>query len=251
MEEAFKINQKSPKIRNDSAVQGYYIRAKMIDYTIKGFLNQISTKKQIVNLGAGFDSTFFRLKDQSLLDNALFIEINKNFVTHEHALEHFDAALEHIDFPDVINRKISLIKNNQILSNMCQDLVQVKEINGNKVYQSLNSNLLIIGIDLRNTELLEAILKSVSLYDENAPTIFLSEVVMTYMSVKSCNGLLKWISETFSNCFLAVYEQINPFDPFGQVMCSHFAKLGSPLKCILKYPFEYEQKNRYEQMIQI
>lgn len=53
----------------------------------------------------------------------------------------------------------------------------------------------------------------------------------------------------FQNCVLAVYEQINPFDGFGQVMCSHFKKLGSPLKCILKYPTEADQKHRYEQVV--
>lgn len=57
--------------------RGYYIRAKLIDHVIKGFLNQIPLKNQIVNLGAGFDSTFFRLKEQFLLENTFFIEVKK------------------------------------------------------------------------------------------------------------------------------------------------------------------------------
>ena len=120
-----------------------------------------------------------------------------------------------------------------------------------KVFQSVKSNLLLIGIDLRNSELLEAILKSIPQFNENLPTFLLSEVVMTYMSVKSCNGLIKWIGETFTNCVLTIYEQINPFDPFGEVMCSHFNKLGSPLRCILKYPFEEDQKKRYKNEVRI
>ena len=118
MEEAFKINQKSNRIRNDTAVQGtndssvlskisaaesgyheddflkffaskiakrsplvnrgYYIRAKLIDHVIKEFLSQVNqegTKNQIINLGAGFDSSFFRLKHLNLLQNTLFIEV--------------------------------------------------------------------------------------------------------------------------------------------------------------------------------
>jgi hypothetical protein len=30
---------------------------------------------------------------------------------------------------------------------------------------------------------------------------------MTYMAVNSCNHILKWIPETFSNSMIAVYEQ--------------------------------------------
>ena len=128
MEEAFKINQKNSKIRNDSAVQGtndssvlskisaaeagyhpdsflkyfanknarrsplvnrgYYIRAKVIDYVIKEFLrnvNEQNLRNQIVNLGAGFDSTFFRLKDLNLLKNTFFIEVKwEQIVTNLH-----------------------------------------------------------------------------------------------------------------------------------------------------------------------
>lgn len=55
----------------------------------------------------------------------------------------------------------------------------------------------------------------------------------------------------FPNSVLTIYEQINPFDGFGQVMCSHFRKLGSALKCILKYPGEIDQINRHKQLVQI
>ena len=119
MEEAFKINKKTTKHRNDTAVQGtndssilskistselgyfddeclkyfatkivrrsplvnrgYYIRARLIDFMIKEFttkMNNEMTTNQIINLGAGFDSSFFRLKKQNILTNTLFIEVN-------------------------------------------------------------------------------------------------------------------------------------------------------------------------------
>ena len=56
--------------------RGYYIRAKMIDYVLNGFIdNNRSTRSQIVNLGAGFDATFFRLRHMQLLSDTLFIEV--------------------------------------------------------------------------------------------------------------------------------------------------------------------------------
>ena len=104
-------------------------------------------------------------------------------------------------------------------------------------------------MDMRNTKLLEAFLKAIPEFSESCPTFLLSEVVLTYMAVNSCNGLIQWISEVLQNCVLCAYEQINPFDGFGQVMCSHFKKLGSPLKCILRYPTEKDQITRYKQAV--
>ena len=123
MEEAFKINKKNTRNRNDQAVQGtndssilskisaselgyfeddclkyfatkivrrsplvnrgYYIRAKLIDFMIKEFLsNTNAVKNQILNLGAGFDSSFFRLKSQNLLTQTLFIEVIGKLLTN-------------------------------------------------------------------------------------------------------------------------------------------------------------------------
>jgi O-methyltransferase involved in polyketide biosynthesis len=67
-------------------------------------------KIQIINLGAGFDSNFFRLKSLGLLPDTLFVEI---------------------DFPEVINRKINLIKTNENLLCICPDLRQMNNINEN------------------------------------------------------------------------------------------------------------------------
>jgi hypothetical protein len=102
---------------------------------------------------------------------------------------------------------------------------------------------------MRNTVLLEAFLKTIDGFSEIDFTFLLSEVVLTYMAVNSCNSVIRWITETFQNCLLAVYEQINPYDSFGQVMCSHFKKLGSPLKCIMKYSFEEHQIERYKNSV--
>lgn len=178
----------------------------------------------MINLGAGFDSTYFRLKNQ-LDDNTLFIDI---------------------DFPDVINRKLSLIKSNEILLKFCPDMSLLNITNGSFIYKSFIGRYVLIGIDLRDTQLLEAMLKFIEEFDDSAPTLLLSEVVMTYMAVNSCNHILKWIPETFSNSMIAVYEQVLPHDAFGQVMCAHFKKLGSPLKCIYRYPNIENQIKRYK-----
>lgn len=102
---------------------------------------------------------------------------------------------------------------------------------------------------MRNTGLLEVFLKTIKGFSETENTLLISEVVLTYMAVNSCNSLIKWISETLQNSVLAVYEQINPYDAFGQVMLDHFKKLGSPLKCIAKYPTIKSQIERYKHAV--
>jgi O-methyltransferase involved in polyketide biosynthesis len=75
---------------------------------LQNFLNSSKELKQIFNLGAGFDATFFRLKSQNKLEQTLFIEI---------------------DFPDVVKRKLNLIKSNERLFEMCPDLTQIATVN--------------------------------------------------------------------------------------------------------------------------
>ena len=44
---------------------------------------------------------------------------------------------------------------------------------------------------------------------------------------------------------MCVYEQIEPYDSFGKVMCTHFEKLSTPLMNIEKYPNCAKQIDRY------
>lgn len=43
--------------------------------------------------------------------------------------------------------------------------------------------------------------------------------------------------------------KVLPDDGFGQVMVAHFAKLGSPLKCIHQYPTGESQVQRYTHLV--
>jgi hypothetical protein len=45
----------------------------------------------------------------------------------------FENVKNKIDFPDVVSRKVNLIKSNETLLKNCPDLKQVKDINGNTV----------------------------------------------------------------------------------------------------------------------
>ena len=129
-----------------------------------------------------------------------------------------------------------------------------------------NERYSLIGVDMRDSLTLNTLLQTVKV-DENKPTLLLSEVVLTYMGRSSCNRVIQWILDFFQECVLATYEQVERNDPdrwhcddsfplqvlpddgFGQVMVAHFAKLGSPLKCIHQYPTSESQVQRYTQLV--
>ncbi|CAF0806348.1 unnamed protein product [Adineta ricciae] len=261
MEEAFRINQrKSRKARNDIAVQGtndssilskvsmvklgyfndlylrdfvdkdvrrspsinrgYYIRMKALDYALNMFYSTYDQREvQIVNLGAGFDATWFRLEEERK-QRTHFIDI---------------------DFPEVMKRKLALI---EVRSRLSEQFEPVHTFSSLDNFAVTNEKYSLIGVDMRDSLTLNTLLQTVKV-DETKPTLLISEVVLTYMGRSSCNRVIQWILDFFQECILCTYEQVLPDDGFGQVMVAHFAKLGSPLKCIHQYPTSESQVQRY------
>ncbi|CAF1123671.1 unnamed protein product [Adineta steineri] len=261
MEEAFRINQrKSRKARNDVAVQGtndssilskvsmvklgyfedlflrefvdkdvrrspsinrgYYIRMKALEYALDTFYSVYDQMEvQIVNLGAGFDATWFRLGEERK-QRTHFIDI---------------------DFPEVMQRKLALI---EVRSRLHEQFEPMHTFSSLDNFAVTNEKYSLIGVDMRDSLTLNTLLQSVKV-DETKPTLLISEVVLTYMGRSSCNRVIQWILDFFQECILCTYEQILPDDGFGQVMVAHFAKLGSPLKCIHQYPTSESQVQRY------
>lgn len=77
------IQRKAPEIH-----RGYYARVKGVETFIRKFLKKAGGDAQIINLGAGFDTLYWRLKDEEVRI-ANFVEI---------------------DFPSVTARKCYMIK---------------------------------------------------------------------------------------------------------------------------------------------
>ena len=214
-----KLARRSPLIH-----RGYYIRAKAIDYVLTNFLKHtipdaINNNKhiQVFSLGAGFDTSYFRLKSKmgdTFTKNCRYIEI---------------------DFPDVVRRKIALIAQHDVLAKIIGDYRVDDGILHSEGFS-------IIPCDLTDLKQLQEYFKKISInYD--SPSLFFSECVLTYVDYKKARDLLQWIQMQFPHCMLAVYEQIGPDDSFGRVMMKHFEKIQSPLKRIreLRSLYSHEQ----------
>ncbi|XP_051877081.1 tRNA wybutosine-synthesizing protein 4 [Pristis pectinata] len=212
-----KTSRRAPLIN-----RGYYVRAKAVDYSVRCFLQHTESypRRQILSLGAGFDSLYFRLKASGELKNVIMYEV---------------------DFPDVVQRKATLIKNKQELVELigCTD-----EIGPAQMGRLCGVDYKLLGIDLTEIVELDNTLMEIGL-NPACPTLLLSEVVLTYMKNESSSAVIRWAAERFSSAVFVVYEQIRPNDPFGQVMQQHFVQLNSTLHALVQFPGKEAQQKRF------
>ena len=101
---------------------------------------------QVISLGAGFDSSFFRLMSEGF-NECHFVEI---------------------DFPDVVNRKRHLIQQHSKCAELASDL---------KLYTLLAG-------DLRDLVALNTLLFEDTCLSKTTPTLLFSECAITYMDTK-------------------------------------------------------------------
>ncbi|XP_078085374.1 tRNA wybutosine-synthesizing protein 4 [Mustelus asterias] len=216
---ANKTTRRAPLIN-----RGYYVRAKAVDYSLSCFLQQTASysQRQILSLGAGFDSLYFRLKANGELKNVIVYEV---------------------DFPDVVQRKATLIKNKQEFVELIGCIDEIRPAQMGRLFLS-GMDYKLLGIDLTEIVELDKLLMETGL-NPACPTLILSEVVLTYMRCESSSAVIHWAADRFSSAVFVLYEQIHPADPFGQVMQRHFTQLNSTLHAIIQFPEKETQRRRF------
>ncbi|XP_029636361.1 leucine carboxyl methyltransferase 1 [Octopus sinensis] len=172
--------------------RGYYARVKGIHLLLEKFLKHTQCNCQVINLGAGYDTTFWQFKDKNLIPKS-YIEV---------------------DFQSVTAKKCHYIKSRKrLLQNLTSEDGEIKFD-----HYDLHSDIYhLIGADLRNVNELEAKLKSCNV-DYTLPTVFVTECVLVYMETNHSNNLIKWIADNFQTAFFINYEQVHMNDKFGQIM---------------------------------
>uniref|UniRef100_A0A8C3BUZ6 tRNA wybutosine-synthesizing protein 4 n=1 Tax=Cairina moschata TaxID=8855 RepID=A0A8C3BUZ6_CAIMO len=201
---------------------GYYIRARAVDHCVQDFLlkTQSYPRTQILSLGAGFDSLYFRLKDMGLLHHTVMYEV---------------------DFPNVACQKATLIKTTKELSALVGD-TEGERLGVTTAFSGEDYKLL--GVDLSELSKLSTALKEAGL-DNEVPTLFIAEVVLTYLENSRSDALIQWAAEHFSQACFLLYEQMHPEDSFGRVMQQHFSQLNSALHSLSQYPDCEAQQRRF------
>jgi tRNA wybutosine-synthesizing protein 4 len=195
--------------------RGYWARVHRIHKTLEEFLQNEDPSKQIISLGAGFDTTFFILKQKYPESCFTYIEI---------------------DFPDICTSKSQKIIESQELSKIID-----AEIHPGSEIMTLNYKLL--HGDLRNPEEIAKKLRNCTL--KESPSLLISECVFCYIDSDIIDELINTVSSLYDNLGLIVYDIINHNDAFGRVMLQNLLARGIELKGIKKYWNVSKQIERY------
>lgn len=158
---------------------------------------------QIINLGCGFDTLYWRLKDGG------------------HRVQNFVEC----DFPTVTSRKCSAIKRNKHLLGSIHTEDGEVRFNLTDLHAP---NYHVVGVDLRNIDEVAKKLRQADV-DMALPTIVLAECVLVYVEPANCATLLGWLATNFASAVLVNYEQVNMRDRFGDVMLSNLRSRGCTL----------------------
>ncbi|KAJ5076919.1 leucine carboxyl methyltransferase [Anaeramoeba ignava] len=238
--------RKSQPIMN----RGYFARVYSIEKLILQFLNvskKIKEKNkeekkdenfqnvvpQIVSLGSGLDTTFWRISQDEKFSSFQFryFEVDLDQVN----AKKIDVILKHKELSSIIGCEE---KNNQKKEEQIEEILHGSKSGfflDRKNAEIISSKYSLISGDLCA---LDSIIERMKIHKINfeAPTIFFSECSLVYLDPKYSDAIIGWIAKDFHVVFFANYEHINPNDPFGKRMLLNFEKRNAPLLGIHQYP---------------
>jgi [phosphatase 2A protein]-leucine-carboxy methyltransferase len=180
---------------------GYWARVATVNTFARQFIEMNNSKCQIINLGAGFDTLFWRLKESNCKVDR-FIEIDFSSVTSK--------KLRHIRKPQSDPKLFTFFDEEPKEANHC-------DLHAGDYH--------LIGADLRQLAELEQKLNSCEI-DYKLPTFIIAECVLIYMATDSSSALLKFFTDKFETLSFLNYEQVNTADKFGEVMLKNLNSRG-------------------------
>lgn len=190
-----------------------------------------SEKKQIISLGAGSDTRFFRLQAQLPCST-------KSYVYHE------------LDFPNNTTSKIHTITSNSSISQCIPGPVDISA-DGTSLHSPFFHTQPIDLRTLSNRKDLgheKARADGLIHFDVSLPTLLISECCLVYLEPRAADDVLDYFATLFpptsSSLGIVIYEPFNPFDSFGEVMVSNLAARGIVLQTLQKYHSLNVQKSR-------
>lgn len=182
--------RKAPEINH-----GYFARSTAIAYVVERFIRHHSQGCQVINLGAGYDTLYWRLKGKNPLGaNMKYVEIDMS--------------------PVVVHKIMSIRRHAPELAIPLSSITYKGEGLHSDDYH-------LISFDLRQVD---KTLLGKRLFDDcqlnlNLPTLCLAECVFVYMPVQDSSSLIKWLSNNFKQQLVIVnYEQCNMVDRFSEIM---------------------------------
>ncbi|GAB5358079.1 hypothetical protein AAMO2058_000428000 [Amorphochlora amoebiformis] len=193
---------------------GYTIRVKVMEAIIRRHIHHFLTlgfkNIQVISLGAGSDSTYFRISQPSQRESTV--------PSYPHHLTPSNLTWLDVDLPDVIRGKLRAISESPLLKSLVD--------NGTHRYRA-------VGVDFRQ---IQENMPFITGLDLEAPTIVVAECALQYLEPGICARLLRWTSDHLKKAVIASYDQIaTPYDVFSRKMTTALSKKGSPLLGLKSY----------------
>ncbi|KLT40540.1 S-adenosyl-L-methionine-dependent methyltransferase [Cutaneotrichosporon oleaginosum] len=182
---------------------GTHHRTAALDAVVDSFLASAGGEAQIISLGAGSDTRFWRLhsRDASI---ARYVEV---------------------DFPHLTALKAQRIARNRQLSAALGSTSSPSPSSPYTVSHGgaalTAAQYALVPLDLRAPGALDAL---TPLLDASRPTLLLAECVFCYMSEEESRRVIQWFGTTFAHAAAAVYEMVGLDDAFGRVMHRNLAQ---------------------------
>ena len=211
---------------------GTYVRTKAIDNLVEQFVDHDPTqKKQIISLGAGSDTRFFRLMSRTPHPTGIGYQ-RPNLVYHE------------IDFSENTTEKLRPIHKTSALRrhleapyNFSHSTATITESPDSDILDAVNYH--VHPIDLRTLDPSKNPPISFGFIEKDLPTLIISECCLVYLAPAAADAVALYFTQHLfplsTPLGLVLYEPINPYDPFGKVMVSNLAARGIVLQTLCKY----------------
>ena len=213
--------------------RGTYVRTKAIDNLVDEFLSKSpAQEKQIISLGAGSDTRFFRLMSRRPVPHGRGFLQYPNVVYHE------------IDFQANIIQKLHPIKRvSELCGHVASPVGFSNSTNPSEIYNTVDTldadQYHVHPVDLRSLDPSRPAPVSFQSIDTALPTLIISECCLCYLAPAAADTVALYFTKHLfpdsTSVGLILYEPIHPNDPFGKTMVSNLAARGIVLQTLKKY----------------
>ncbi|KAF2724310.1 leucine carboxyl methyltransferase [Polychaeton citri CBS 116435] len=200
--------------------RGSYVRTTAIDRFVTSFIRHPSmeggdAKRQIISLGAGSDTRFWRL------------------CRGDHG-RRTDVVYHELDFEKNVEQKRQAIERAPELESQLEPTAEMP------------STYFLHALDLRTLARSPTEHKITGL-NPSLPTLLLSECCLCYVPPDTATSIIKYFTNIINGPVAVIlYEPIRPYDPFGRTMVANLGSRGIQLQTLRRFHSLEAQRKRLQ-----